>query len=166
MRLKSRFMKRKLVFLLLGVVLAGFSVRVYCAFHPSRAFKSHSPTDPWRTVDCIVTGFRSVSYDFRAYDLRVSPFEPILIGDLYWEGKYSTGDLFWSRDGTVAVASIVYPTGQRWAFACAYDFREHRAIRSSDSGSALDDSKDQEIRLLLESRGGFEKVVLPDFKEL
>lgn len=97
-------------------------------------------------MDCIVGGFHDVSYYFRAHDLRASPFQPIRVGDLYWQDKYFSGDIFWSRDGTVAAASIVFYSGERQAFACAYDFREHRAIRSGSIGSPLDDSKDREIR--------------------
>ena len=107
-----------------------------------------------------------MSYDFRVHDLRASPFQPLFVGDLYWQDRYFPGHLFWSRDGTVAAASIVLMPTERQALACAYDFRAHRAIRSGFIGSVLDDAKDPEIHLLLESRGGYDRFDLPSYKEL
>ena len=82
-----------------------------------------------------------------------------------WEDLYGTGDLYWSRDGTVAAATILL-RDHRFVFAAAYDFPSHRAIRSSFPGSTSNESKDVEIRQLLESRGGVVKTSLPSFKEL
>jgi hypothetical protein len=137
-------MKRKLFFGSIAIVLIAFALQTYFAFHPSRAFISHSPTNRWHAVDCTVSGFRDVSYHFRAHDFRSSPLKPILIGDLNWQGEYYSGDIFWSRDGSVAAASIHFHPDDRWAFACAYDFRERRAIRSTSS--LLDDSTTRSMR--------------------
>ena len=96
----------------------------------------------------------------------MSPFRPLPIRDLYWNGRYFPGGLFWSRDGTVAAASIIDSSSKQQIFACAYDFREHRAIQSGSFGNQFDGFKEREIQLLLESRGGYDRVSLPDYKEL
>ena len=138
----------------------------YVSFHPSRGFVSHSPTSRLWAIDCKVGGFRELNYVFRVHDLPVTLFEPLPITDLDWQGRYFPSGLFWSRDGTVAAASVVYNDSKGEAFACAYDFREHRAIRVDLTGSPFDDLKQQEIQRLLESRGGYNRVELPDSKEL
>jgi hypothetical protein len=165
-RLRDYAMKQMLLLGMPVLLALVFTWHVYAAFHPSRAFISQSPANRWWSIDCTVGGSRDVSYDFRAHDFRVGPFQPILVGDLDWQGQYFSGDLFWSRDGTVAAASIIYYSGERQVFACAYDFREHRIIRSGSIGSLLDDSKDDTIRLLLQSRGGYDRIKLPSFKEI
>ena len=159
-------MKQKLLFALTALAALALGTPVYFAFHPSRGFVSHSPTTRVWAVDCKVGGFTDLTYHFRAHDLRVSFFEPLLIADLFWKGKYTPGGLFWSRDGTVAAASVVYDDNRGEAFAGAYNFREHRIVHADLTGSPLNDSKQDEIRHLLESRGGYNRVELPDYKDL
>ena len=150
--------------LALAMALLGV-VYVYQEFHPSDAFISRSTANPHWAVDCTLSGFRDVGYDFRVHDFHASPFSPLYIADLFWEDLYDSGDLYWSRDGTVAAATILLHD-HREVFAAAYDFSSHRAVRSGFLGVASNDSKDVEIRQLLESRGGAVKTSLPSFKKL
>ena len=180
-------MKRKLLYAALHIAVIAFGIRVYLAFHPWRAFVSHSPVG-----NHIAFQELDLSYHFRAHDLRASPFHPLVIGDLYWEHRYFSGSLFWSRDGSIAhfapdkghvrpggpaaitepdenafaAASIISYSDRSEALACAYDFHERRAIRTGSVGSPLDAAADAEIRRLLESRGGYIQNPLPAPKEL
>jgi hypothetical protein len=157
-------LKRKHL-LIVAVALAVAASYIYPQFHPRHAFISRSPANSHWAVDCVISGFHDVGYDFRVHDFVASPFHPLYIADLMWEGLYDTGDLYWSRDGTVAAATILL-RDQRSVFAAAYDFSLHRAIQSGTRGSASNASKDLEIRQLLDSRGGALKTSLPSFKEL
>jgi hypothetical protein len=142
------------------------SLSIYTAFHPSDAFVSDSPTGQKNRIDCVKEGFSNISYYFRAHDLQASLLEPIDIGDLFLEGRYFPGHLYWSRDGTVAAASVISSRGDQEALSYAYDFREHRALRPSAQGSPLPVSTAQEIQALLNSRGGYSQSDLPSFKDL
>jgi hypothetical protein len=88
----SRIVKRKILYAVLLVAVLAFGIRVYLAFHPSRAFVSRSPVGS-RVVDCIPGSFVDLSYHFRAHDLRASPLRPVVIADLYWEQRYLSGSL-------------------------------------------------------------------------
>jgi hypothetical protein len=127
-------MKRKMLYIVLLVVITAVCIRIHLDFHSLRRFVSYSPVDS-HVVDCVPDGLADICYHFRAHDLRASPFRPIIIADLYWEHRYFSGSLYWSRDGSVAAASIISYADGSEALACAYDFREHRAIRSGSVGS-------------------------------
>jgi hypothetical protein len=150
---------------LLGLTLCAYST--WFEYYPSNAFISRSPENPYKVVDCVKTGFNEISIDFRIHDLRASPLKPITIGDLFLQGSYYPGHIFWSRDGTVAAASVISESEQQEWMAVAYDFTNHRSIVSSPRGAALDHSKDMEIRQLLQARGGTNRTTeIPSFKEM
>ena len=158
-------MKRKRLLIGAAVIPLLIGIYIYVQFHPNHAFISRSTANPHWAVDCVTSGFRDIGYDFRVHDFIASPFGPLYIADLMWEDLYRTGDLYWSRDGSVAAATILLKD-HRSVFAAAYDFSSHQAIRSNPPGFGSNGSKDAEIRQLLDSRGGGVKTSLPSFKEL
>jgi hypothetical protein len=160
--------KLKIAIGLLIVVIAvvALSLRDNTAFNNPHAFLSRSPTNAQWAADFIVErDFRSMSYDFRVHDRAVSPRKPFRVGDLYWESRYSPGNLLWSRDGTIAAASIFRDGSQVEVLACAYDFVTHQALRTPLNPPS-DDTQQESIRHLLDAHGGYTKTPLPSFKEL
>ena len=155
---------RNVMIPLIGVALIVFVINVYIAFHPSKAHTMHSPSGN-NKIDFTAGGFTDVSYHCRAHDLRGNPFEPILLADLYWQGRHYPDKVFWSNDGSVVAVSIVFDGGGH-ALVGAYDFKDHLVIRSANIGFAPNDSKNEQILQLLEERGGYTHKPIPSHKSL
>jgi hypothetical protein len=144
-----------------GVPFGGIGAWWYRAFHEENAWISRSPTHQAWAVDLMKGGFMDISLDFRVHDLAAHPGQPFLICDLYWEGLYSSSELHWSRDGTVAAVTINFQGQYRPLYGAAYDFLKHRPLPTDAAGSALKPSRKlhAKIEQLLVSRGGVGDVI-------
>lgn len=151
----------RLVIVVGVAAIALMPISAYLRFHPSHAFISRSSANEHWAVDCVAAGgFRHTDYDFRVHDFRASPWGPIYVGDLLWKG-YEPGALYWSRDGTVAAATLVTEKDRREIFFLAYDFEAHRII-----SHVSEEVQNAEIERLLSSRGGSAKTRIPSHQEL
>jgi hypothetical protein len=159
----------KAALICIAFFLIGFGAFTYWRFHDPTAWISRSPTHPNWAVDLVGTGFVDVGQDFRVHDLRASLTKPYHVCDLYWEDRHWPRDLYWSRDGSVAAITVGFHGHPGVLFACAYDFREHQALRSGSFGSPLEPSLEVSdlIKKLLEERGGVgDAIRVPDVTKM
>lgn len=98
------------------------------------------------------------------YDERKFLEGPKIVGLLLHRDYAHPQSVFWSTDGSLIVAVVRLVEGKRPAvYACAYDFRKHRAYKAPQTGPDSPDFQ-KKVSDLLTSRGGpGERLVLSDY---
>lgn len=160
---KRKFIKPAI--LLVVLLTCGSGMLTYRAFHTSGAWITRSPAKQRWAVDLVASGFVDLGQDFRVHDVVASPFHPLYVCDLYWEGRHSPNEIHWSRDGTVAAVTVSFQGHTGHFYGCAYDFLQHQPLLNNSLGSPLEPSSDftSSIDRLLASRGGLGSVIpVPD----
>ena len=148
------------------IAILALSINTKSKFNPSNAFISRDPAGSVNTVHFALESGRKPYYCFYAHDLKVKSNAPISVDDLSIDNLYYPGHLIWSRDGTLAVASVIIQKTNTEILKSAYDFKSHTSIHTVIPDK-IHEGFDQSLRDLLKARGGsVDPILLPGFKEL